>query len=108
MALASTTIVFVVLFASLLFSAFFSGMEIAFVSANRLKVELDKKQGGIASRIISRFVDKPTKFIAAMLVGNNVAMVFYSLAASELIVRLVAWMGDSMHWGLRIAQIACF
>ena len=99
MASATTTIVFIVLLASLLFSAFFSGMEIAFVSANRLKVELDKKQGGIASRIIARFVDKPTKFIAAMLVGNNVAMVFYSLAASELIVRLVEWMGVSMQWG---------
>ncbi|NNE55117.1 MAG: HlyC/CorC family transporter, partial [Flavobacteriales bacterium] len=99
MASATTLAIVIILLTSLMFSAFFSGMEIAFVSANRLKVELDKKQGGLASRIISKFVDRPKRFIAAMLVGNNVAMVFYSLAASELIIRAVLWLGNSTSWG---------
>lgn len=91
------SLLIILVVASLLFSAFFSGMEIAFISANRLKVELDKHQGGVASRIISSFVAKPKQFIATMLVGNNVSIVIYSLATAELIVRLLEAIGD--HWG---------
>lgn len=70
---------------ALLLSAFFSGMEIAFVSANKLKIELDAKQGSWSSIILSRFFAQPKLFIATMLVGNNLALVVYGIYAGELI-----------------------
>ncbi|MFM7310561.1 MAG: hemolysin family protein [Flavobacteriales bacterium] len=73
----STTIIIIV--ASLLASAFSSGMEIAFITANRLKIALDKKQGVFASNIIGHFIKHPKNFIAAMLIGNNVALVAYGI-----------------------------
>jgi putative hemolysin len=68
---------------TLAFSAFFSGMEIAFVSANRLKIELDNKQGLFSAKILSHFLQHPKLFIASMLVGNNVALVFYGITAGQ-------------------------
>ena len=64
---------------SLLFSAFFSGMEIAFISSSKIKIELDNKKGEFSAKILSFFNGKPAWFIAAMLIGNNVAMVIYTL-----------------------------
>ena len=71
---------------TLLASAFTSGMEIAFVSANKLRIELDKKQGNLAAMIVSRFVKSPSRFIGTMLVANNVALVIYSLIFSEQVL----------------------
>lgn len=70
--------------ASLLGSAFFSGMEIAFVSANRLQLELDAKQG-LNGQLLSHFTRRPELFIATMLVGNNLALVFCGLESGALI-----------------------
>ncbi len=78
-----TTII--ILTVILLFSAFFSGMEIAFVTSNKLRIELDKKQGGLSSRIISFFLKKPGDYISSMLVGNNVVMVIYGMLMSDLL-----------------------
>lgn len=64
---------------SLLFSAFFSGMEIAFVSANRIHIELEKKQEGFLAKVLAWLTEKPSKFIATMLIGNNIALVIYGL-----------------------------
>lgn len=73
---------------TLLFSAFFSGMEIAFVSANRIHIEIEKKQGGPLGMVLSRLTAKPSKFITTMLIGNNVALVVYAYYMGEY---LVAW-----------------
>ncbi len=70
---------------AILFSAFFSGMEIAFISANRLKIELEKKQGDFSAKILSKFIQKPASFIGAMLIGNNIALVVYSMAMAMLL-----------------------
>ena len=68
---------------SLLCSAFFSGMEIAFVSANRIHIEIEKKQKGVLAGILNRLTAKPSKFITTMLIGNNIALVIYAYYMGE-------------------------
>ncbi len=67
----------------LLLSAFFSGMEIAFVSSNRLKQELDLKRKILPARILSIFYTNPSRFIGALLLGNNIALVIYGIAMAK-------------------------
>ena len=71
---------------SLLFSAFFSGMEIAFISANKLHIELEKKREGFTNVILARLTNNSSKFITTMLVGNNIALVVYSYYMGKLLV----------------------
>ena len=79
----------IVVILCLLLSAFFSGMEIAYVSSNKIHIEIEKKQEGFISSILTKLTKKPSKFIATMLVGNNVALVIYGFYMGELLVGLI-------------------
>ena len=77
-----------VIVCSLILSAFFSGMEIAFVSSNKIHIEIEKKQSGFIANILRRITRRPSKFIAAMLVGNNIALVVYGFYMGELLMKI--------------------
>lgn len=79
----SLSIIIIVI--ALFTSAFFSGTEIAFISANRLKIELDNQKGHFSGKILSRFVKHDGYFIASMLLGNSIALVIYSIWMAKLI-----------------------
>lgn len=74
---------------ALVASAFFSGCEIAFVSANRLQIELANKQGKLSAKLLSFFYQHSSQFIGTMLVGNNVALVLYGLLMGDLFMNIV-------------------
>ncbi len=71
----------------LILSAFFSGMEIAFVSSNKIYLEIEKKQDDFISKILTKLTQKPSKFIATMLVGNNISMVVYGFFMGDLVLQ---------------------
>jgi CBS domain containing-hemolysin-like protein len=70
---------------TLLFSGLFSGLEIAFVSANRLHIELQSKQGKLSGKILSRFIQNPSQFIGTTLLGNTVSLVLYGIFMAYLL-----------------------
>ena len=80
------TIDSIVIILSLILSAFFSGMEIAYVSSNKIHIEIEKKQGGLLSNLLSKITAKPSKFIATMLIGNNIALVVYGFYMGDILV----------------------
>ncbi len=82
----TTTLAIIIIIVSLLLSAFFSGMEIAYVSSNKIHIEIEKKQGGFLARILSKLTAKPSKFIATMLIGNNIALVIYGFFMGDLLM----------------------
>jgi len=77
----NTTVIFI----SLIFSAFFSGMEIAFFSSNKLKIALDKESGSRSEKIIFNFLGNQSHFITTMLIGNNIALVVYGLFMAKIL-----------------------
>ena len=79
----------ILILVALAFSAFFSGVEIAFISANRLKIAIDKNQGGIQDNILSKFAKEPSRFIGTMLLGNNVAIVIYGMLMAAVLEPII-------------------
>ena len=78
------TVSVVIILLSLAFSAFFSGVELAFVSANRLHVALQKKKGKNWAIIISKLIDKPSLFVTSMLIGNTISLVVYGIYMAQI------------------------
>jgi putative hemolysin len=77
----------------LILCAFFSGMEIAFISSNKIYLEIEKKQDNFVSKILTKLTEKPSKFIAAMLIGNNIALVVYGFFMGELLMNWIESLG---------------
>ncbi|MFK7908237.1 MAG: hemolysin family protein [Chitinophagales bacterium] len=87
---------FTALIVTLLASAFFSGLEFAFISANKLKLALQQKQGGPIASLLSLYYRKPSQFLATTLTGNNIAMVFYGITMAKILEPyLLDWFSDS-------------
>jgi len=82
----------IIIFITLVFSAFFSGTETAFISSNRLKVELDKSKGNFIGKILGRFYKNESRFIAMLLLGNNISLVIFGISAATLLNPvIVSW-----------------
>jgi CBS domain containing-hemolysin-like protein len=86
---------YLIIFLAVIFSAFFSGMEIAFVTSNKMRIELDRKQGAFGSGIISLFTSNPGQYIATMLIGNNICLVVYGLIMSKMLSPMIYPLVDS-------------
>ena len=79
----------------LILSAFFSGMEIAYVSSNKIHIEIEKKQNTFLAGILKKITARPSKFIATMLVGNNIALVIYGFFMGDLLMNYIPLVGFS-------------
>ncbi|WP_373520550.1 hemolysin family protein [Aquiflexum sp.] len=94
---------------TLLFSGLFSGLEIAFISANRLHIELQSKQGMLSGRILSNFVKSPGQFIGTTLIGNTIALVLYGIFMANLLEPWIRdWLPDGIDnqlWVLTIQTV---
>ncbi len=84
----------IMILSMLVLSAFFSGMEIAYVSSNKVHIAIEKKQAGFLSKILQRITIRPSKFIATMLIGNNVALVVYGFFMGDLLMKYI----DDLHY----------
>ena len=85
----------IVIVVTLILSAFFSGMEIAFISSNRLKVELDRSNGTFNGKILGFFYNKESHFIAMLLLGNNAALVLFGIYAARILEPII-----ELSWGI--------
>ena len=86
------------LIVTMVFSAFFSGMEIAFVSSNRLRAEMDREKNGLSQRAIDVFYRHPNNFVSTMLVGNNIALVVYGILFAQIFAATLFYsLGDGMR-----------
>lgn len=97
------TLTIIEIIITLLFSAFFSGMEIAFISSNKLRVELDRTSASFTSKILTVFYSRPNDFISTLLVGNNIALVIYGILMAGVIDRFIlSPMNMTGHEGIQV------
>ena len=95
----TTTALIIYIICSLAFSAFFSGMEIAFVSSSKLRFEMDRSQSGFNTRLAATFYEHPNNFISTLLVGNNIALVVYGILIAQLLdTTVMAPLGITDEW----------
>ena len=97
--------IYITIIGTLLFSAFFSGMEISFLSSNKLRLELDKNRGTLPSKILSVFSGNPGQYIVTMLIGNNIALVIYGIFMAILLDPFVRTFTQTESWILIIQTI---
>ena len=95
----------VLIFVLLVLSAFFSGMEIAYVSSNKVQLEIDKKQHGIIGKILEKLTSAPSKYIATMLVGNNITLVIYGILMGNLITEQLPEQFHNILWQTVISTL---
>ena len=79
----------IMILSMLILSAFFSGMEIAYVSSNKVHIAIEKQQDGFLSKILQKITNRPSKFIATMLIGNNIALVIYGFFMGDLLMSYI-------------------
>ncbi|MEZ4938372.1 MAG: hemolysin family protein [Crocinitomicaceae bacterium] len=93
-----------IIITSILFSGFFSGMEIAFISANKLQIEIDRNKGTLPARIIARFSSNPSEFISSVLLGNNIALVIYGLYTAYILEPFIIRNISDISWLVLLIQ----
>src|SRR5690606_13348079 len=84
----------------LVFYTFFTGMEIAYISANRIYIELEKRKNTIVSFVLNKITHKPSKFIATMLLGSILSLLLYTVAVNSIIDKnypMFSWMSIAAH-----------
>ena len=95
----------VIILTTLVLSAFFSGFEIAYVSSNKVHIEILKKQEGLIANILTRLTHRPSKLLATMLVGNNVALVMYGFEMGKVMTLLLPPFFQNVLWHTIISTL---
>src|SRR5689334_9815912 len=83
---------------TLLLMFFFAGIEMAFYSANRLNIELKKKQGGFTGQLLAKFIDSPASFLGTTLIGFTIFLVFFSLKVGEVMQPVWDYLSRRISW----------
>jgi len=86
----------IIIVSALICSAFFSGMELAYVSSNKIYIEIEKKQQNFLAGVLKKITKRPSKFIATMLIGNNIALVVYGFFMGDILMQFIPIQGPSV------------